>query len=357
MVGYNYLGVEKMETKVNTQPRKTAIFRAIRLIFVVIIIFGIFAYVKIEEFKGPVDASSTEIISVEIQSNSGTAQIAQTLYQKGLINNATFFRLYVRNEGLDRFLRAGNYDLSPSMSMEEIIDKLLKGQENLVSFTIPEGLTLEQIAYSLQRQEVADAETFLELAEHGDFDFRWLDQLPEGPLRFEGFLFPDTYRIPDYFSEEDIIQLMLNRFTEIFNEDYEARMNELGWSIVDVVTLASIIEREIKKPGEQAIASAVFHNRLKINMLLQSCATVQYVLGEVKEVLTNADLAIESPYNTYKNAGLPPGPIAAPGKGAIEAALYPSDDDYLYFVAKPDGSHHFSRTLSEHNQAKNKYLR
>lgn len=347
-----------MEPKANIQPnviKKAKL--AILVLLMVIALLIIFSILKIEQFKGPVEKNSSQYIVVEIKSNTGTSQIAQQLYDKGLIHNPTFFRLYVRNNGLDRSLKAGKYDLSPSMSLSEIVDRLQKGQVNLISFTIPEGLTLEQIAASLERQGVADAQVFLKLAETGEFIFPWLDELPEGPLRFEGFLFPDTYKIPEGFSESNIIQMMLDRFKEVFTEEYEAKMKELGMNIVEVVTLASIIEREIRKPEEQVIASAVFHNRLNRNMRLESCATIQYALGEVKEVLLYSDLEIASPYNTYRNDGLPPGPIAAPGQGAIYAALNPSGDDYLFFVAKPDGSHHFSRTFKEHEQAKSKYLR
>jgi UPF0755 protein len=345
-----------METKTNTQPRNIIFKVALSLLVLLLLIAG-FSYYKINKMLGPVDINDDSLIPVEIQNNMGTGKIAQLLYENGLINNSTLFRIYVKNEGLDRFLKAGKYELSPSMSTKEIVDILLKGQLNLISFTIPEGFTIEQIANSLQKQGLADSEKFLKLTSNGDFDFPWINELPEGKLRLEGFLFPDTYKIPENFSEEEIIQMMLNRFVEIFNEDYQARMNELGMNILEVITLASIIEREIKVPEERAIASAVFHNRLNKNMMLQSCATVQYALGEIKEELSNKDLEIDSPYNTYKISGLPPGPIAAPGEEAIKAALFPSDDDYLYFVLKPDGSHHFSRTLAEHNRAIDLYLR
>ena len=347
-----------MEPKAYIQPKT---FKKTKLIVLVLLLAAvlIFLYglIKIEQFKGPVEKDSNQYVMVDIKSNTGTAQIAQQLYDNGLIHNTFFFRLFVRNQGLDRHLKAGKYDLSPSMSLPEIIDRLQRGQLNLISFTIPEGLTLEQIAASLERQGVANGETFLKLAEEGNFIFPWIDELPEGPLRLEGFLFPDTYRIPEGFSEAGIIQMMLDRFKEVYSEEYKAKMNELGMNILEVVTLASIIEREIRKPEEQVIASAVFHNRLKRKMRLESCATIQYALGEVKEVLLYSDLEIVSPYNTYRNDGLPPGPIAAPGKGALHAALNPTDDEYLFFVAKPDGSHHFSKTLREHEQAKNRYLR
>jgi len=148
---------------------------------------------------------------------------------------------------------------------------------------------------------------------------------------------------------------MLSRFDTIFNDEYKKRAEELKMSIDEVITLASIIEREAKLEKDRKIISSVFHNRLKNKMLLQSCATIQYILKERKEVLLYKDLEVKSPYNTYKNPGLPPGPIASPGLKSIEAALYPDDTDYLYFFALNDGSHVFSKTFKEHIQAQNKY--
>ncbi|MEW6621709.1 MAG: endolytic transglycosylase MltG [Bacillota bacterium] len=346
-----------MEPKANVNSNKVFRIKLFYLITFLIAIVMVISYFAVEQMKLPVNKDSSEIVSVEIQPKTGTRQIARLLYEKGLIKNITFFVLYVRNEGLDRSLKAGSYELSPAMKLNDIVAELSKGRTNLISFTIPEGLTLAQTAALLEKDGIVSSQSFLDLAEHGEFNFPWIDELPKNSSRLEGFLFPDTYKIPEGYSEEKVIQMMLDRFVNIFNDEYRNQMDEMNLNIVQVVTLASIIEREIRLPGEQAIASAVFHNRLQKNMRLESCATVQYALGEVKETLLLSDLEIDSPYNTYRNSGLPPGPIAAPGKGAIHAALYPSDDDYLFFVAKPDGSHHFSRTLQEHISAKNKYLK
>ena len=347
-----------MTSKAKVQLKSVKKVRVIVLVILLVVSLTVsYGLIKTWQFMGPVERGNSQYVMVEIPNNTGTSQIAQLLYDNGLIHNPTFFRLYVRNEGLDRYLRAGRYDLNPSMSLPEIVDRLQRGQLNLVSFTIPEGFTLQQMAESLERQGVADAQVFLELVEEGDFNFPWLDDLLVGPLRFEGFLFPDTYRIPEGFSEASIIQMMLDRFTEVFTQEYEAQSGEVGMSMLEIVTLASIVEREIRRSEEQVIASAVFHNRLNIGMRLESCATVQYALGEVRPVLLYRDLEIDSPYNTYRNAGLPPGPIAAPGRGAIRAAFNPTGDDYLFFVARPDGSHYFSRTFREHQQGIVRYLR
>jgi UPF0755 protein len=151
--------------------------------------------------------------------------------------------------------------------------------------------------------------------------------------------------------------MMLARFDQIFKEEWRKRADELGMTIGEVVTLASLVEREARVSKDRPLVASVFHNRLKIGMHLESCATVQYALGEVKEVLLFEDLETESPYNTYLHGGLPPGPIAAPGADSLQAALYPEKTNYLYFVAKKDGSHYFSKTLAEHNKAKRLYLK
>ena len=208
-----------MKPKTTVQLKKTRLILLLLLVAALTVSYGL---IKAWQFTGPVERDSSYYVVVEIAPNTGTIQIAQLLYDNGLIHNPTFFRLYVRNEGLDRYLRAGVYDLSPSMTLSEIVDRLQRGQINLVSFTIPEGFTLQQIASSLERQGVADAQVFLRLVEEGDFNFPWMDELLVGPLRFEGFLFPDTYKIPEGFPEAAIIQMMLDRFAEVFMEEYEA---------------------------------------------------------------------------------------------------------------------------------------
>jgi len=194
-------------------------------------------------------------------------------------------------------------------------------------------------------------EEFLEAAAKGEFDYDFLTGVPHGEKRLEGFLFPDTYQFEADATAEEIINVMLKRFGEVYNEEYRRRAQELGLSTLEVVTMASIVEKEAKLDEERAVIAGVFYNRLKKNWKLESCATVQYLLGEPKAELSYKDLEIDSPYNTYKYYGLPPGPIASPGKASLEAALYPEEVDYLFFRANPDGSHTFSRTLAEHNQA------
>jgi UPF0755 protein len=273
-----------------------------------------------------------------------------------LIHSAGYFKLYAKFTGADRSLKPGKYSFKGNESLSKIVQMLQEGSPEIFSFTIPEGYTQEQIINLLDSKGIASREELQKALEDPDLKFPYLEELPEGPNRFEGFLFPDTYSIEAETSPKEVIQMMLDRFTEVYTQEYQARTKELGMTDLEAVTLASIIEREAKRKEDRPLVSAVFHNRLDKGMLLQSCATVQYALGEVKPVLYNTDLQVESPYNTYLNLGLPPGPIAAPGQASLKAALYPEDASYLYFVAKPDGSHVFSNTLKEHNEAKHKYI-
>ena len=236
------------------------------------------------------------------------------------------------------------------MSIEEILLELQKGivKQKGVRFTIPEGFTVEQIATRLEEKELVEREAFLELCrdygESGSNASPLLQKLGEIPaqvrFRLEGYLFPDTYEVHLDATEEEIVELMLSRFFEIFDEDCCLRAEKMGLNIHQVVTIASLVEKEATLPEERPLIAAVFHNRLNSKVLpfLQSCATIQYILGESKPVLTHQDLEIDSPFNTYLYPNLPPGPIASPGRQALQAALYPEDVEYLYFVSKKDGS-------------------
>lgn len=302
----------------------------------------------------PATGSGEEEVMVEIPQGATSAEVAGILQEEEVVRNQIAFSLYANYMGYAHKLQAGKYEFSPGMTLKEIMDKLARGEVVIdsITVTIPEGLHKEQVAQRLEDHDVTRAESFLECAREEFFDF-WFLQEGEGEggnSSLEGYLFPDTYQIQVEWEDREIIELLLNRFDEVFDDSYQDRAEELGLAVHEVVTLASIIEREAMVKEEQPLVSAVFHRRLERDMLLQSCATVQYVLGEVKPVLTYQDLEVESPYNTYTNYGLPPGPIASPGKGALEAALYPADTKYLYFVLKGDGSgeHYFSETLGEH---------
>jgi len=298
-------------------------------------------------------------VTVTITPGLGSSQISEILYEAGLTNSNQIFRSYAKEKEIDNILRPGEYSFEGEVSLSDIADALTKGGQEIgksIKVTLPEGLTLPEIAAVLEAKGIVEASAFLEYTENAELDF---DYIPAtGSLnRLEGFLFPETYQMDPKWDEAKVAGLLLNQFDKIWKKEWRQRADELGMSALEVITLASIIEREARVDIDRPLISGVFHNRLGIGMLLQSCATVQFVLGERKEILTYADLEIESPYNTYKYKGLPPGPIACPGQLSIEAALYPEDCDYLFFVAKPDGSHHFSKTLAEHEAAKRKYLK
>lgn len=342
------------QARLERERRRAGLFPVIVLsmVMVAVTIFGLGRWYY-HRLLTPVAPGSSEVYQVRIPPGAGAKEIASLLYTRGLIRDPRFFILYTIYHGYDKGLLAGTYELSPGNSLPQLVEQLRRGAPGDVAFTIPEGYTLKQIAAVLRQQGlIGSEEDFLEAAARGDYDFPWMGELAPGPNRLEGFLFPDTYRVAYDTTPEEIIQKMLDRFTQVYSPEYRERARRMGLSTLEVVTLASLVEREAKLASERPLIAAVFLNRLKKGWKLESCATIQYILGSPKENLTESDLQIPSPYNTYLNYGLPPGPIAAPGRASIEAVLYPADVPYLFFVAKGDGSHYFSRTLAEHNAAK-----
>lgn len=320
--------------------------------------FGFRGYVS--QAKEPVDPSSAKAVEVEIPSGYATPQIASLLSDKGLIHDEKVFRLVSRVEGKDSGFKAGVYSLSKSMSLEEILSSLTEGGEDIgvETFTVPEGYEVRQIADLLSEKGLVDREKFVTLARDASAykeSYSFLGSVPDG-MGLEGYLYPSTYQISEQEEnrEDAIVRMMLDEFGSVYTKELESKAESLGLDTNEAITLASIIEREAQVESERKTVSAVFHNRISEQMNLQSCATVQYILEERKPNLSYDDIAIESPYNTYINAGLPPAPIASPGKASIEAALDPEEVDYLFFVAKGDGSHTFSRTYEEHLDAQNK---
>ena len=331
-------------------------------IIIIILIIGGLLYLKnyYDTQMLPVAKSNIEEISVEIPQGSSTVKIAQILYEKGLIRDEFVFRINAKLLGMDGSLKAGKYKLTNGMSQDEILNALKDGgiSKETRKFTIPEGYELKEIVEKLSSEEVIDKDKFMELASnpsHFVDEFSFLQQIPEN-LGLEGYLYPDTYEIFIDADEEEIIKKMLSRFEQLYTDEIRDKAKELNMSLNEVITLASIIEREAMLDEERNLVSAVFHNRLEIGQPLQSCATVQFVLQERKPNLLVEDTQIKSEYNTYINPGLPPGPIASPGITSIEAAVNPADVDYRYFVSNGDGtgSHTFSKTYREHLNAKNR---
>ena len=306
--------------------------------------------------SGPSIPGSTETVLITIPQGMSTKSIGELLASGDIISDALVFRLKSRLEGYDGKFKAGEYSLSSGMTMDEIMDLLLEGHRNTQRFTIPEGYDLKRTADKLEEQGLIDREAFFKEIREGDFDYWFIDGLKEGSSRLEGFLYPDTYEIYINAGEHDIIDKMLSQFSKVFNEDRINRMNELGMNLNEIITLASIIEREAVISEDRPVIAGVFLKRLDMGMPLQSCATVQYILGEQKPVLSTADTKIQSPYNTYVNKGLPPTPVCSPGIESIDAALWPETTDYLFFLAKGDGSHVFSVTYEEHIRNKAKYI-
>ncbi|AVX31603.1 UPF0755 protein [Carboxydocella thermautotrophica] len=294
---------------------------------------------------------------VEIKPADSVTELARRLQQQGLIKSALAFRWYGQWQGLDRKVKPGPYLLAANLSVPEIWSALTSGKVATVKVTIPEGYTLAQMAELLEKKGLVQAEEFLQAASQAELPYDyWQPGNLQGPQRLEGYLFPATYDFPLNTKAEEIIRIMAQRMAAEITPEFVAKARALGLTPAQAITLASIIEREVKVDRERPKVAAVFLNRLRQGMKLESCATVQYALGKPRARLYYKDLEVASPYNTYKIKGLPPGPIAAPGHASLQAAVNPAAADYLYFVVSRNGEHAFSRTWAEHLRNKAKYL-
>ena len=291
---------------------------------------------------GPVGAR------VEIEAGMTARHIGDILARQGLIRSAFAFEWLARFHGTAHQLEAGIYELSGSSTTEEILRKLLKAPLQLERLTVPEGLTRHQTAGLIANRGLVDSSRFLTLTENEEF----IERTGLNAPNLEGYLFPETYFIESDATEEEIIAGMVAEFFRVFADSLFDRLEAVDMSLHQAVTLASMIELEAVVGDERPIISSIFQRRLKFDRRLESCATVEYALGVHKKRLTNRDLKVDSPYNTYIHRGPPPGPIGSPGRASILAALFPADADSLYFVARGDGTHTFSRTNKEHEAAK-----
>jgi UPF0755 protein len=274
--------------------------------------------------------------------------VVRILDEEGVLRSPTGFYLMGRLMGVRGRVQAGEYELSTSMPPTIILHKLITGDVMKYRITIPEGYTVRQIASYLQEQGIIeDQQQFLAKAFSADF----AAGLGIEGKSVEGYLFPDTYLLPKGVSPSDIIKTMVGKFKQVYAPDFAQRAAELGMTDREVVILASIIEKETGIAEERPLISAVFHNRLKRGMPLCSDPTVIYGIPNFDGNLRKKDLEHWTSYNTYLRKGLPPGPIANPGRSSILAAIYPAEVQYLYFVSRNDGSHYFSNTLREHNEA------
>ncbi|SFS59218.1 endolytic transglycosylase MltG [Paenibacillus sp. BC26] len=308
-------------------------------------------------------APTGDVVQVELKKGTSPFGFAEVLEDQGVIRNAFIFKYYLRYKDEGPRFQAGVYELSPGMDKDAIIAKLNAGEtlkEETMRFTIPEGFTVEQIAETLDKAGYAKKADFMALA---DKDQAWSDvdaakNIPKNPdlrHRLEGYLFPDTYELVKASKPEEIIKRLLQELDHKLDTLPENWEDSLAANNVDfhgMMTIASLVEREVVVDAERPIVAGIIYNRLKKGMPLQIDATVQYLLDKQKERLLIDDLKVDSPYNTYKVDGLPPGPIASPSLKSIEAALFPKETEYYFYVTKKDGSHEhlFAETLKEHNR-------
>lgn len=340
------------EISIQRKRRRPVII--IGLLFLITVILG--GYLFMGRQYSPVDPNDKQPIDVIIPASSSARDIAVLLDDKDLIRNQAAFLSYCRKNQLDSQLKAGHYRFSRSQSVADIAGYIARGSVVTLTITIPEGYTVKQIGDLFIKQGLFERSEW-DSALQAEYSFSFLDDSSsEVNNKLEGFLYPETYVVPEDITAQEMIQHMLSTFDSVWNKKYAALADQQGLTVQEVVTMASLVEREAQVGSERSVISGVIHNRLDIGMPLQIDAAIQYCLPDHKEVLTYADLEVDSPYNTYKNTGLPPGPIANPGQASMEAALKPDQHDYLYYVAKGDGSHQFSRTHEEHIAAKQRYI-
>jgi len=296
--------------------------------------------------RTPIDDQAREEV-VRIPPGTGFAAIRDRLDELGLVKNRWLFHLYVHLKGQERHIRSGEYLLSSSMTPHDLLGKLVRGEVMDYRVSFPEGFTVEQIAARLEKRGLADAAVFMKNSRDRDF----LRSLGIDGETAEGFLFPETYRFTRSMSERDMIRAMVEEFHDKLTLPMKRQIADAGMTLVKFVTLASIVEKESGVEEEKPLIAAVFLNRLKKHMRLQSDPTVIYGLDDFDGNLTREHLETNNPYNTYRIRALPPGPICNPGLSSMTAVLSPADVDYLYFVSRNDGTHHFSSDLKSHNEA------
>nr|WP_207952104.1 endolytic transglycosylase MltG [Paenibacillus turpanensis] len=309
----------------------------------------------------PVEAG-TEPVKLSVAGGSGSKEIARALEQNGLIKDDFIFLLYLKANGQGSRFQAGEYEMKPGLTLREIVDKLNKGEvvsEETIRFTIPEGYTLPQIIERLTEQGLnRDKLWSIASAVPPSLSSDAVKKIPSVPgvkYVLEGYLFPETYEMPKDSTELEVLERLakeLDRKLAGLPNGWEQQLQVLGIDFHGMMTIASLIEREVAVAHEKKLVSGIIYNRLREKMPLQIDATVQYLFEKQKDRLYEKDLQVESPYNTYLNSGLPPGPIASPGLSSIEAALYPEQTKFLFYVTKKDGSreHLFAETFEQHKK-------
>lgn len=313
---------------------------------------GVGIYIELRRYADiPAEANNTNKVLINVRQGQSLKATADLLYHKKIIKNALKLVIIARIKGFDKRLKAGEYLLSAAMTPRQILAIMVKGEVQLHKLTVPEGYNTDQIAELVAQAGFGTQEEFSKAAS----DAALARKLGLETETLEGYLFPDTYFFPKDVTAEKIISIMVQRFWSIFKPEWKDRTKSYGFSVHQVVTLASIIEKETGAPFERPLISSVFHNRLRKKMRLESDPTVIYGIKDFDGNLTRKHLKTRTPYNTYKIRGLPVGPIANPGRASLEAALFPKKTAYIYFVSKKDTTHHFSTSLKEHNRAVRKY--
>lgn len=369
-------GSKKQEMFSKMQERKSEVKIVRKIVAIVAIAFvliagivGLFGYNYVKSALKPVDPDATKTIAVEVPIGSTLSSISTLLEDKGVIKNARVFKYYAKFKNESQF-QAGNYALTQAMTLDELIESLKTGKvyrKPVFTMTVPEGLTLEQIGKVVEKKTPYTQKEFMDLVTSNAFVQQMKAKYPElvtdavlaDNVRYdlEGYLFPATY---SYFEEkpslESIVDEMVGAMDKVV-KDYHDVLTEKKMSVHQLLTFASLLEREATAQTDRETIASVFYNRIEEGMPLQTDPTVLYALGSHKDRVLYKDLEVDNAYNTYKNKGLPPGPIAGAGKTSIEAVLNPSTTDYLYFLADKKGINHFSKTYDEHLQKVDKYLK
>lgn len=323
------------------------------LIAVLLAISGMLSYALFGDRGTTVAPKERLDVYITVQPGMTATDIGKLLEQRGVIGSRQKFWLIAKLGGSEGQFKAGTYQMYVNMPIREALDVLVGGEASMIRFTIPEGFSVREIAARLDKEGVVSGKEFLEKAKTFG-PYRYMQASRQAMYRAEGFLFPDTYEVEPGTSPEAIMQMMVHNFDERLTDKMRERAKKMDLSIYELVTLASLVEKEARFEEDRPMIAQVFLKRLELNMPLQSDTTIQYLLDAPKEDVTYKDTEIESPYNTYQHYGLPPGPIANPGIASIEAVLYPADTDYLYFVADRGGHNHYSKSYNEHLEIVNR---
>jgi UPF0755 protein len=294
-----------------------------------------------------------QAVSLDVAPGSSLQRVARNLEEQGVISHALLLRVLAKWYEQEQQIQAGRYTFVAPATAEDVLQRLVRGDVDRVSLTIPEGFTQQQIIERIVESGYGAAARLWQLVRDPEF----IASLGVEADSLEGYLFPETYRFVPGTTEAALLRMMVEQFQHNLSAEKREAARRLGLSRHEHVTLASLIEKEARVVAEMPLISSVFHNRLAINMRLQTDPTVVYGVEDYTGTITRRHLNTPTPYNTYIIYGLPPGPIASPGRAALHAAVFPEESDYYYFVSRGDGSHHFSRTLREHNNAVQKYLR